>query len=70
MGHGRRKDQHRDPGDQEEVEDNTNYKTRQRDAGPEEIAGRSSHCANPKRRASGSNGTIAREGRKNPGTGR
>jgi hypothetical protein len=43
---------------------------RQRDAGHEEIAGRANYCTNPETGATGSNGTVAREGNRSPGIGR
>jgi hypothetical protein len=70
VGHGRRKDQCRDPRAQAEEEDNTNHRMHQRDVGHDEIVGRANHYANPETRAAGSNGTIARASRRSPGTSR
>jgi hypothetical protein len=70
VGQGRGKDQCSDPRAQAEAEDNTNPRMSQRDAGDEEAAGRTHHCANAETRASGSNGAITGAGSRSTGTGR
>jgi hypothetical protein len=70
VGQGRIKDQNDDPRPQTEAEDNVNHRMCQRGAGHEEIAGRSHHCANTETGAAGSNGTIARSGRRSFGISR
>jgi hypothetical protein len=70
VGQGRGKDQRNDPRAQEEAEDNANHRKHQRNAGNEEIAGRSHHCVDIETRVVSSNGTIARMGSNNPSTSR
>jgi hypothetical protein len=60
VGQGRRKDKRNYPRPQAEAEDNVHHRVRQRGAGHEETAGRTHHCANTEKGASGSNGTASR----------
>jgi hypothetical protein len=58
VGQGGRKDKHSYPRPQAEAEDNVHHGAHQRDAGHEETAGRTHHCADREEGVSGSNGTI------------
>jgi hypothetical protein len=62
VGKGKRKDKHNYPRPQAEAEGNAYHRSCQRGAGAEEIAGATNHRANTEKGATGSNGTISREG--------
>jgi hypothetical protein len=70
VGQGRRKDKRNYPGPQAEAEDNVHHGARQRGARYEETTGRTHHCTNAEKGASGSNGTTSRASRRSHYTGR
>jgi hypothetical protein len=70
VGQGRGNDQCSDPRAQAKEEDHTNHIMSQRDAGDEEDAGITHHCANAETRVSGLNRAIAGTGSRSTGIGR
>jgi hypothetical protein len=60
VGQGRRKDKSMYPRPQAEAGDNVRRRVRQRGTGYEETTGRTHHCINAEKGASGSNGTTSR----------